>query len=94
MFRSNAVARTPPERRRRFRRFGLGALITVSATLGFASAAAAETCKDQMERFARQYDLATTAPQAELKAGDPVTPPAPPMTQESRGVTGLSLIHI
>jgi hypothetical protein len=52
-----------------------------------ASGAAAESCQDQLERFARQYDLSTTAPQARLRAGDPVTPPAPPMTAESRGLS-------
>jgi hypothetical protein len=52
-----------------------------------ASTAAAESCRDQLERFARQYDLSTTAPQARLREGDPVTPPAPPMTTESRGMS-------
>lgn len=51
------------------------------------AAASAETCQEQIERFARQYDLAIDAPQARLKEGDPVTPPAPPMTAESRGLS-------
>lgn len=78
---------SPKRERSRLRRLGLGALIALTATLGFASAAAAENCKEQVERFARQYDLAMTAPQAKLREGDPVTPPSPPMTQESRGLS-------
>jgi len=52
-----------------------------------AAAASAETCQEQIERFARQYDLATTAPQARLREGDPVAPPTAPMTAESRGLS-------
>jgi hypothetical protein len=61
--------------------------LAASGSLWLASAAFAETCQERVERFARQYDLATTAPQARLKEGDPVTPPAPPVTAESRGLT-------
>lgn len=62
-------------------------LVAATAPLWFAVSAAAETCQEQIERFARQYDLATTAPQAQRNEGEPVTRPAPPMTAESRGLS-------
>ena len=61
-------------------------IVAAAAPLWLAAAAAsAETCQEQVERFARQYDLATTASQARLNEGEPVTPPSAPMTTESRG---------
>ena len=77
----------PRESRRRPHRLARAAIIALPLTVMVASAAAAEDCRDQLERFARQYDLSTTAPQARLREGDPVTRPAPPMTTESRGMS-------
>ena len=75
----------PRRPERRTRGFG-AAFAALPFAVVMASAVAAESCGDQLERFARQYDLSTTAPQARLREGDPVTPPAPPMTAESRGL--------
>jgi hypothetical protein len=77
----------PREPDRPTRRLAYAALAAAPLAFMLASTAAAETCKEELERFARQYDLSTTAPQARLREGDPVTPPAPPMTAESRGLT-------
>ena len=77
----------PREPGRQGRRLVRAALVAAPLTFLMASAAAAESCEDQLERFARQYDLSTTAPQARLREGDPVTPPSPPMTAESRGLS-------
>lgn len=65
----------------------MAALVALPLSLPFASAAAAENCKEQVERLARQYGLAVTPPEAKLREGEPVTPPSPPMTAESRGFT-------
>lgn len=84
-----ADRRDPPHKpehaRTGLRRWVIAALAALPISLLFASAAAAESCKDQVERLARQYGLATTPPEARLREGDPVTPPSSPMTAESRG---------
>jgi hypothetical protein len=80
----------PPERPRESsaaRRLAYAALVAAPLTVMLSTAAAAESCQAQLERFARQYDLSTTAPQAKLRAGDPITPPTAPMTTESRGLS-------
>ena len=76
-----------PEKRQASRAFAIAAFLAAPLALSAAAPAQAESCLEQLERFARQYDLSTTAPQAQLRAGDPVTPPSSPMTTESRGMS-------
>ena len=62
-------------------------LLALGLMCGGTAAAAAQSCGDGIDRLARQYDL-DTGGQRTGDTGVPAMPPAPPATEESRGVTG------
>ena len=59
-------------------------LFAVAFTLVVVPCARAASCDEEIELFAKQYDLLAELPRAEPPAGSPA--PEPPATMESRGV--------